>query len=128
MPFVDVWTHGLPLSGRQTWVTSRFHLHLLAAAAGARGIAVGMKGYYDVKHESVAALGSGWPLVLGEESPAMPAQTGPLAAGLPALVARKRAEAATLYPALAGESAPPSSAAAKLLSRARNGVARRVRG
>ena len=62
VPFVHVWTHGLPLSARQTWVTSRFHLHLLAAAAGARGIAVGMKkGYYDVKHQSVTALGSGWP-------------------------------------------------------------------
>ncbi len=117
MPFLDVWTHGLPLSDRQTWVTSRFHLHLLAAAAGARGIAVGMKaGYYDVKHESVTALGSGWPLALDEDSPAMPAQTGPLAAELPALVARKRAEAAALYPAAARVPSSPSPAAATLLS------------
>ena len=129
VPFVHVWNQGLPLSARQTWVTSRFHLHLLAAAAGARGIAVGMKkGYYDVKHESVTALGSGWPLALDEESPAMPAQAGPLAADLPALVARKRAEAATLYPAVAAEAAPPSSAAAKLFTLARSGVARRARG
>lgn len=96
VPFVHVWNHGLPLSDQQTWVTSRFHLHLLAAAARARGIAVGMKkGYYDVKHESVTALGSGWPLALDEGSPAMPAQAGPLAAKLPALLARKRAEAET---------------------------------
>lgn len=129
VPFVHVWTDGLPLSGKQTWVTSRFHLHLLAAAAGARGIAVGMKkGYYDVKHESVTALGSGWPLALDEKSPAMPAQAGPLTADLPALVAQKRAEAATLYPAVAGEPAPLSTAAAKLFIRARSGVARRVRG
>jgi len=129
VPFVHVWNHGLPLSDQQTWVTSRFHLHLLAAAAGARGIAVGMKkGYYDVKHESVTALGSGWPLALDEGRPAMPAQAGPLAANLPALLARKRAEAETLYPAQPGVPAQPASSAAKLFNLARSGVSRRGRG
>ncbi|MDQ0755384.1 polysaccharide pyruvyl transferase family protein [Arthrobacter sp. B3I4] len=129
IPFVHVWTHGLPLSDRQTWVTSRFHLHLLAAAAGARGIAVGMKqGYYDVKHQSVTALGSGWPLALDEERPGLPARPGPLAANLAALAARKRAEAATLYPPAPGGPAPASSTAAKLLMRARSGVSRKARG
>lgn len=99
IPFIDVWSHGLPVSPDQTWVTSRFHLHLLASAAGARGIAVGMKkGYYDVKHQSIAALGSGWPVVLDSGTPRMPEKAGPLAADLPSLVRRKRAEAEALYP------------------------------
>ncbi|MBB6404664.1 polysaccharide pyruvyl transferase family protein [Arthrobacter sp. AZCC_0090] len=129
VPFLHVWTHGLPLSDQQTWVTSRFHLHLLAAAAGARGIAVGMKkGYYDVKHESVTALGSGWPLALDGDSPAMPTQAGPMAANLPALLARKRSEAESLYPAAPGEPARPASNTAKLFNLAWSGVPRRSRG
>ena len=118
IPFSRVWTEGLPLSAQQTWVTSRFHLHLLAAAAGARGIAVGVKkGYYDVKHESVAALGSGWTLALGDESPAMPEQPGALAANLPALLEQKRTEAQTLYPALSGQGGALTAGAAKLLNK-----------
>ena len=39
LPFSHIWAHGLPLSRNQTWITSRFHFHLLAAAAGARGVA-----------------------------------------------------------------------------------------
>ena len=55
-------------------------------------------------------------LVKRQLLPAMPAQTGPLAAELPALVARKRAEAAALYPAAARVPSSPSPAAATLLS------------
>lgn len=103
VPFSQVWTRGLPLSAQQTWVTSRFHLHLLAAAAGARGIAVGVKqGYYDVKHESIAALGSGWALALGADNPTMPERAGTLASKLPELLEQKRFEAESLYPPAAG--------------------------
>ena len=108
-----------PLSAQQTWVTSRFHIHLLAAAAGARGIAVGVKkGYYDVKHESVAALGSGWSLALDSDAPAMPQQPGSLRGDLPALTARKRAEAGTLYPPLHGQTGSLTAGAAKLFNKA----------
>jgi hypothetical protein len=132
VPFVHVWTHGLPLSDRQTWVTSRFHLHLLAAAAGARGLAVGMKkGYYDVKHESVTALGSGWSLALDSpapdsDGPQIPQGRGALHDNLAALVAQKRAEASKIYPplpaqtnsdgALTGDSV--TSGAARLFNKA----------
>ncbi|WP_445153609.1 polysaccharide pyruvyl transferase family protein [Arthrobacter sp. Hor0625] len=103
VPFSDVWTRGLPLSAQQTWVTSRFHLHLLASAAGARGIAVGVKqGYYDVKHESIAALGSGWSLALGSDDPSMPERAGTLASKLPELLEQKRREAESLYPPAGG--------------------------
>lgn len=119
VPFAHVWNHGLPLSAEQTWVTSRFHLHLLAAAAGARGIAVGMKkGYYDVKHESVASLGSGWPLALDSDAPAIPEQRGSLRDDLPGLTGRKRAEADALYPPLHGQGGALAAGAAKLFNKA----------
>ena len=52
---------GLPVTADDLVITSRFHCHLLAARVGARGVyLVGQPGYYDVKHASVAALGSGW--------------------------------------------------------------------
>jgi hypothetical protein len=120
LPFLHIWAHGLPLSENQTWVTSRFHFHLLAASAGARGIAVGMKkGYYDVKHESLVSLGSGWSLALGGPGPVDSApdsgdagilsQRGSLRDELPALAARKRAEAEQIYPPLSDRAGSPTS-------------------
>ncbi|MBT2552434.1 polysaccharide pyruvyl transferase family protein [Arthrobacter sp. ISL-5] len=117
LPFSHIWTHGVPLSRNQTWITSRFHFHLLAAAAGARGVAVSMKkGYYDVKHESLAALGSGWTLTTDSEEPEMPQYRGTLRDELPALVEQKRAEAARIYPPLAAGSL--TAGAAKLFGKA----------
>ncbi|TSE14816.1 polysaccharide pyruvyl transferase family protein [Arthrobacter sp. KBS0703] len=119
LPFLHIWEHGLPLSENQTWVTSRFHFHLLAAAAGARGVAVGMKkGYYDVKHESLTALGSGWPLALDSDYPGIPQQRGSLRDALPALVAQKRAEAGGIYPPLTGQTGSLTAGAAKLFNKA----------
>lgn len=110
IPFVRIWSDGLPLSAGQAWVTSRFHFHLLAASAGATGTAVGMKkGYYDVKHESVAALGSGWTLAFeesGDDSGNDGQRRGTsgepnlLQQSLQALVERKLAEARSIYPPL----------------------------
>ena len=60
-PFGELWDAGLPAKPSQYWVTSRFHFHLLAAAAGARGTAFDVHpGYYDVKHKSLLELGTGW--------------------------------------------------------------------
>lgn len=62
-PFIRMWDHGFPAKAGQDWLTSRFHFHLLAAAAGARGTVVNARsGYYDVKHGSLIALGTGWTL------------------------------------------------------------------
>lgn len=103
IPFAGVWRDGLPVGPDQLWITTRFHFHLLAAAAGARGVAlVSRPGYYDVKHASLAALGSGWTLLApdGAAGPrAIPRRSGSLHRHLPALAARKHAEAAALYPA-----------------------------
>ncbi len=37
VPFTELWRRGLPARSGQTWVSTRFHVHLLAAAAGASG-------------------------------------------------------------------------------------------
>jgi len=60
-PFSHIWAHGLPANPRQTWISTRFHVHMLAAAAGASGVAVSINpDYYATKHRSLAALGSNW--------------------------------------------------------------------
>ncbi|KZB81685.1 polysaccharide pyruvyl transferase family protein [Amycolatopsis regifaucium] len=63
-PFSHIWTHGLPAASHQTWISTRFHLHMLASAAGASGVAVSIHpDYYATKHRSLAALGSNWTLL-----------------------------------------------------------------
>ena len=63
LPFSVLWTEGFP-SGRDgstVWVTSRYHMHLIGAATGARGIAVmGGDEYYHVKHGALLNAGTGW--------------------------------------------------------------------
>lgn len=59
--FTDVWRHGLPARSGQTWVSTRFHPHLLAAATGASGLALaGRRDYYPIKHQSLIDSGSHW--------------------------------------------------------------------
>ena len=63
-PFAEVWERGLPVSAAQTWISTRFHLHMAAAAAGAGGVAVAISpDYYATKHQSLIDLGSGWTLL-----------------------------------------------------------------
>lgn len=63
-PFADVWDRGLPVSAEQTWLTTRFHVHMAAAAAGASGVAFSISpDYYATKHRSLIELGSEWTLV-----------------------------------------------------------------
>lgn len=60
-PFMRIWDEGFPAREGQSWLTTRFHFHLLAAAAGAKGTIVNARpGYYDIKHESLQELGTGW--------------------------------------------------------------------
>ncbi|MCH5642690.1 polysaccharide pyruvyl transferase family protein [Gordonia sp. ABSL49_1] len=61
IPFRDVWLFGLPAGEGQTWISTRFHPHLMAAAAGDSGVAiVPMPEYYSTKHRSLTDLGSAW--------------------------------------------------------------------
>ena len=55
-------------------MTSRFHLHLLAAACGAAGVAFEIdEDYYRAKHSSLIELGTGWAVAEhGGTGPIMP--------------------------------------------------------
>lgn len=77
-PFADVWDKGLPVSSSQTWISTRFHLHMAAAAAGASGVAISISpDYYATKHRSLIDLGSGWTLLENlDEIPARPTDGG----------------------------------------------------
>ena len=63
-PFTEIWNAGLPARRGQRWITTRFHPHLLAAAAGAWGVAIPVSDdFYGVKHESLISRGSRWSVV-----------------------------------------------------------------
>ncbi|MFP5312196.1 MAG: polysaccharide pyruvyl transferase family protein [Actinomycetes bacterium] len=104
IPFISVWRDGLPLKQKQTWLTTRFHLHFMAAAAGAAGVAVGIReGYYDVKHRSLIDLGTGWSYMEAPRPGSAAAKVSPttepsFASLLPSRSDQKRREAETLYP------------------------------
>jgi hypothetical protein len=71
-PFVRLWAEPFPARPRQIWLTSRFHLHLFAAACGAAGVAFEIdEDYYRTKHASLIELGTGW-------SVANPSTQGPV--------------------------------------------------
>lgn len=101
VPFVHVWHDGLPVREGQEWYTSRFHLHLVAAAAGATGVAIGIQdSYYDIKHRSLLNLGTGWSYASAQTAEELPFPGGNAGFSAKALrlAAVKRSEALRLYP------------------------------
>ena len=93
LQFADLWRSGFPAGAGQRWLSTRFHPHLLAAAAGAWGVAIPVsEDYYRTKHESLIDLGSGWALADDLTEPVQPPRTGvsPFGGRLPALQAEKR--------------------------------------
>jgi polysaccharide pyruvyl transferase WcaK-like protein len=57
----DLLDRGFPARAGQRWISSRYHPHILAAAAGAEGVALNLnEDYYGVKHAAVRDWGSGW--------------------------------------------------------------------
>jgi polysaccharide pyruvyl transferase WcaK-like protein len=100
-PFTQVWSDGLPVRRGQQWYTSRFHPHMVAAAAGAKGVAIGiLDDYYDIKHRSLLELGSGWTYAAAGGDSELPEATGSAAfeATATRLAGTKRSEALALYP------------------------------
>lgn len=78
VPFTQMWRDGLPARSGQAWISTRFHPHLLAAAADASGVVLSAgSDYYDVKHGSLADLGSPWGVYDGSARlPARPSAGG----------------------------------------------------
>ncbi|HEY1973339.1 MAG TPA: polysaccharide pyruvyl transferase family protein [Pseudonocardia sp.] len=76
-PFTEVWRDGLPVARGQTWLSTRFHPHLVAAALGAKGAAIPVSpDYYLTKHSSLIEQGSGWTLADDLEVPPVPTGSG----------------------------------------------------
>jgi hypothetical protein len=98
-PFVEVWRAGLPARRGQRWIATRYHAHLLAAAAQAWGVAIPVKhGYNDVEHESVVAAGSQWAIVEpGETANEVHGESGIRASQVQQMTAAKRAVADAVY-------------------------------
>ena len=105
VPFQELWAAGLPARPGQTWLSTRFHAHLFAAARGASGVAL-LTGsaYYDVKHGSLAAAGSPWlavaasDIVVDLSIPALPTAGGFAPTTVSALIAAAEALADEVYP------------------------------
>lgn len=95
--FEELWDTGLPARPGQVWISSRFHFHLLAAAAGAAGVHLpGRSDYYPVKHKSLVDAGSRW-IGLTETGAHPPSAPGFDPATVTDLHAAKRAVAAAIY-------------------------------
>ncbi|MBD0862711.1 polysaccharide pyruvyl transferase family protein [Gordonia sp. zg691] len=98
--FRDVWLGGLPAGRRDTWISTRFHPHLIAAAAGDPGVAVvPMPVYYSTKHRSLIDAGSDWTIIdSGDTIPSRPTGRGFDAAHRALAVEAKLATARDIYP------------------------------
>ncbi|MFT3715091.1 MAG: polysaccharide pyruvyl transferase family protein [Gordonia sp. (in: high G+C Gram-positive bacteria)] len=101
VPFIDVWRDGLPTGTGATWLSTRFHPHLLAAASGDSGVAIVPKpDYYGTKHASLIEAGSAWTLAAdGDTIPDRPTAGGFSADAVRTAQKTKTDLAARLYPA-----------------------------
>ncbi len=98
--FHDVWFGGLPAGQGSTWISTRFHPHLIAAAAGDPGVAiVPMPVYYSTKHRSLVEAGSAWSVVdSGDTIPDRPTAGGFGTTDRARAIEAKVATALDIYP------------------------------
>jgi hypothetical protein len=99
-PFIRIWEEGFPARPGQAWLSTRFHFHLLAAAAGAKGAVVELHpDYYGVKHASLRELGTGWSFATDATRPGAIVPTGnpAFAAARQDFADRKVAVARSIY-------------------------------
>lgn len=98
-PLAEILDRGLPAAPGQRWLTTRFHPHLVAAAAGAAGAAIAIDhGYYANKHRSLIERGSRWTLVEDLKTPPPPDSGGFDPAALQSDRQAKQSVAAKIYP------------------------------
>ena len=113
LSFVRLWHGEFPARAGQTWITTRSHLHLLAAACGAAGTAVELNDDYDrVKHAALVELGSGWSVTpVGATTLEAPSVSKGFPYKCRTVSQDKLGEAKRLYPpAPKPEPAPPAAA------------------
>ncbi|MBO1413390.1 polysaccharide pyruvyl transferase family protein [Streptomyces sp. FH025] len=97
-PLDEVLAHGLPARPGQCWISTRFHPHAVAGAAGAHGVALAVRAdYYGPKHRSLIDAGSSWRLLRDGEVPERPTSGGFGAERLTELRAAKLAVAERIY-------------------------------
>lgn len=61
--FGNIWMDGLPARPGQNWLTTRPHIHLLAAAAGGSGTVMVGSEHSEQEHGALLELGTGWRVV-----------------------------------------------------------------
>lgn len=109
--FLELWNEGLPAEAGQLWFTTRYHLHLLAAACGAAGVAVDINDSYRVMHDSLLEAGTGWTLAGRGEAGAKAPSLDPQFRVTGARMRRqKEAEADRIYPRRPVVAPPPVAA------------------
>ncbi|QRY64296.1 polysaccharide pyruvyl transferase family protein [Gordonia sp. PDNC005] len=101
IPFRNLWRDGLPVN-RGTWLSTRYHPHMIAAAAGDSGVAISAStDYYATKHQALIDAGSAWTVVSGGDrlqTPARPTAGGYTPEAVQENVRRKKSLADSLYP------------------------------
>ncbi|MYW02478.1 polysaccharide pyruvyl transferase family protein, partial [Streptomyces sp. SID3343] len=94
----DVLVHGLPARAGQCWISTRFHPHAVAGAAGAFGVALVVRAdYYTTKHRSLIDGGSRWQLLDESRIPERPTSGGYHSERLTRMRAAKLAVAERIY-------------------------------
>lgn len=111
MSFVQLWHEGFPGRPLQTWITTRYHFHQLAAAVGAEGIAIEVDDdYYHTKHQSLAELGTGFAIApVGSEKLPEPSSDPEYRIKAGRLHRAKLDEAEALYPRQRKRQAAPET-------------------
>lgn len=72
-PAVQLLEKGLPVKENQTWLSTRYHPHLVAAAKGCRGSFIPLgNSFYKDKHQAVKRMGSNWTESRIGEEPVLP--------------------------------------------------------
>jgi len=94
----DLLDQGLPAREGQRWISSRYHPHMLAAAAGASGVALNLNtDYYGVKHAAVKSWGSDWNVATVTSASVAPGGPGEMPARAAGHVEAVRSAASRLY-------------------------------
>ncbi len=113
VPFLRLWQEGFPAKAGQTWITSRFHFHLLAAASGARGTVIEIdEEFYRTKHGSLVEAGTGWSVTpAGATTMTPPSWDHTFRRTAGELRKAKLEEAQSLYPPVTPPAPEPTPAA-----------------